>query len=135
MFCFEQCSARYTVIKMRNAMRRTSAIITVTMENSFPIKCREAIMQCYSESTPCTVSEDKWDTDKSMKHALYVLRYANRCQAEVMLNSEKIKPVSLSSYACLKASVSQSVSHQSASQSVISQSAGQYFFVRRCKPP
>ena len=49
------------------------------------------------------VSRDEWntkeDTGKSMKNALYVLWYAKRhqgtSQAEVILNSEKTKPMAL----------------------------------------
>ena len=46
------------------------------------------------------VSKDEWDTKentgKSMKNALYVLRYAKgTSRAEVTSNSEKIKPVAL----------------------------------------
>ena len=57
-------------------------------------------MQHYCESTPSAVSKDKWDTKedtgKSMKHALYILWYAKRnSQADVMSNSEKIRPIAL----------------------------------------
>ena len=62
------------------------------------------------------VSDDEWDTKedtgKSMKNALYILRYAKgTSQAEATSNSEKTKPIALAllSYACLKTSVSQSV--------------------------
>ena len=54
-----------------------------------------------AKSTPFTVSEDEWDTKedtgKSMKNALYVPRgmpKGTSC-AEVMSNSEKIKPIAL----------------------------------------
>ena len=50
-----------------------------------------------TKSTLFVVSKDEWDTKedtgKFMKNALYVLWYAkDSCQAEVMSNSEKIKP-------------------------------------------
>ena len=50
--------------------------------------------------TPFPVSKDEWDTKedtgKSMKNALYVLRYAKgTCRAEATSNSDKIKPVAL----------------------------------------
>ena len=69
-----------------------------------PLKMyKDAIMQYYLESTPCTFSKDKWDvkegTGKSMKHALYVLWYAKMHQsdqAEVMSNSERNQACSLS---------------------------------------
>ena len=65
------------------------------------VKRREAITWHYHKLTPCGVSKDKWDkkedTGKSMKHALYVLRYRmpKDTRQEATLNSEKIKPVSL----------------------------------------
>ena len=60
----------------------------------------EAITWHYLVLTPYTVSKDEWGikegTGKSMKHLLYVLRYAQGTfWAEVTLNSEKIKPVAL----------------------------------------
>ena len=53
-----------------------------------------------AKSTPFPVSKDEWDTKedtgKSMKNALYVLRYAKRHRrAEATSSSEKIKPVAL----------------------------------------
>ena len=63
---------------------------------------------CYEGKSSCAttkltlfaVSKDEWDTKedtgKSMKNALYVLQYAkSTCQAEAMLNSDKIKPITL----------------------------------------
>ena len=53
------------------------------------------------KSTPCTVSEKKWDTiegnGRFMVHALYVLWYPQKAPAQMKLclNSEKIKPVTL----------------------------------------
>jgi len=48
-----------------------------------------------------TVGKDKWnskeDTGKSLKNALYILRYAKgTSRAEATLNREKFKPVALS---------------------------------------
>ena len=61
----------------KNTTRRTSAINPVTMENSDNSYYKH-IAQCYHESTPCTVSKDKWDTKKdtgkSMKHASFILQ-------------------------------------------------------------
>ena len=62
--------------------------------------CREAITLCYHELTCIAVSKDKWDrkedTGKSMKHALYIMRYTKRHQqAEAMSNSKKIRLVAL----------------------------------------
>ena len=68
-------------------------------------------------STPFPVTKDEWDTKedigKSMKNALYILRYAKRhIQAEATLNSEKIKPVALVVIKLrLSEDNSQSVSH------------------------
>ena len=92
------------------------------MENlyDFHYKLREAITWNYCELAPCAVIKGEWDTkddtkddtSKSIKHALYVLRYVKgTCQAEAILISENIKPIALSSYACLKALVSQSIKY------------------------
>ena len=69
------------------------------------------------------VSKDEWDTKedigKSMKNALYCTYCSmpkGTSQAKAKSNSEKITPV-VSSYACLKASVSQLLT-QSVSQSL-----------------
>ena len=73
-----------------------------------------------AKSTPFPVSKDEWDTKedtgKYMRNALYVLWYAkDTCQAEVTLNSEKIKPVAL---AVIELCLSEGIQHQSVSQSV-----------------
>ena len=73
-----------------------------------------------AKSTPFAVSKDEWDTKedtgKSMKNALYILRYAKgMCLAEATSNSEKIKPVALViiELRLLKTSVSLSVTRKS----------------------
>ena len=67
---------------MKNTTRGTFAIQSQQKTQTIPHKRREAIRWHYCESTPCAVSKDKWDTkedtDKSLKHALYVLWYAKR---------------------------------------------------------
>ena len=55
---------------------------------------------CYHHINTFTASKEKWNTiediGKSIKNALYVLRYAKRhFLAEVTSNSEKIKPAVL----------------------------------------
>ena len=79
---------------------------------------------CYEEKPSCATakstlfafSKDEWDikedTGKSMKNALYVLRYAKgTSRAEAMSNSEKIKPVALAVIELrLSEGISQSVS-------------------------
>ena len=68
--------------------------------------CYEGKPSCaIAKSTLFAVSKDEWDTKedtgKSMKNALYVLRYAKRHLfwpkqlAEATSNSEKIKPVAI----------------------------------------
>ena len=70
-----------------------------------------------TKSTLFAVSKDEWDTKedtgKSMKNALYILRYAKRHQlAEATLNSEKIKPVTLAVIELrLSEGIRQSVTH------------------------
>ena len=75
--------------------------------------------RAHTKLTPFPVSKDEWDTKedtvKSMKNALYVLRYAKgTCWAEAMLNCEKIKPVAL---AVIELDLSEGIS-QSVTQSV-----------------
>ena len=64
-----------------------------------------------TKSTLFAVSKDEWDTKedtgKSIKNALYVLGYKGTCRAEVMSNSEKIKPVAL---AVIKLRLSEGIS-------------------------
>ena len=53
-----------------------------------------------TKSTPFPVSKDDWDTKedtgKSMKNALYVLRYSKRhLSGKATSNSEKINPIAL----------------------------------------
>ena len=70
-----------------------------------------------AKSTPFAVSKDEWhtkeETGKSMKNALYVLRYAKgTSRVEATSNSEKIKPISLAIIELrLSGGISQSVSH------------------------
>ena len=109
-------STRYTAVQIKNCSKSTSAIKIATMKNTDDFCFEGKLSRATAKSTPFAVSKDEWDTKedtgKSMKNALYVLQYAKRHEA--MSNSEKIKPVALavSSYACLKDSVSYSVSRK-----------------------
>ena len=67
---------------MKNNSRNASAM---AMKNRDDVhyKPREVIT-LYCESTPYTVSKDKWntkeDTDKSNKNGLYIMWYAKRAR-------------------------------------------------------
>ena len=71
------CSSRYTAVY---CLKSTSAIKIATMTNTDDFCYAKG--SHYAKSTPFTVSKDecgtKEDTGKSMKNALYVLRYARR---------------------------------------------------------
>ena len=77
---FQLCSARYAALQAKEQYEKCLCNQSSHNGKLGHYKCREAIMQRYCKSTPCTVRKDKWDTKedtgKSMKHALYVLQYA-----------------------------------------------------------
>ena len=78
------CSTRYTAVWIKSCLKSTSAIKIATMTNTDDFRNQV----CYkgkpsrviTKSTLFAVSKDEWDTKedtgKSMKNALYVLRYA-----------------------------------------------------------
>ena len=73
------CSTRYTVVRMKNCLKSTSIkIATMTNMDNFHYEGKPS--RAIAKSTLFAVSKDEWDTKedtgKSMKNALYVLRYA-----------------------------------------------------------
>ena len=79
------CSTRYTAVRIKNclkSMKSTSAIKIATMKNTDYFCFEGNPSRARAKSTPFPVSKDEWDTKedtgKSMKNALYVLRYAKR---------------------------------------------------------
>ena len=76
------CSTRYTAVRIKNCLKSTSAIKIATMKNMDNFRYEEKPSRATAKSTPFAVSKDeldtKKDTGKSMKNALYVLRYAKR---------------------------------------------------------
>ena len=71
-----------------------------TMKNTDDFHYKGKPSCATAKSTLYAVSKDEWDTKedtgKSMKNALYVLRYAKgTCRSEAKSNSDKIKPVAL----------------------------------------
>ena len=60
----------------------TSAIKIATMKNTDDFHFEGKSSRATTKSTPFAVSKDEWDTKedtgKSMKNALYILRYAKR---------------------------------------------------------
>ena len=76
------CSTHYAAVQIQNCLKSTSAIKTATMTNTDNF-CYEGKPSCaIAKSTLFAVSKDERDTKKgtgkSMKIALYVLRYAKR---------------------------------------------------------
>ena len=68
--------------EFKNCLKSTSAIKIATVTNTDDF-CYEGKPSCaIAKSTLFAVSKDEWDTEedtgKSMKNALYVLRYAKR---------------------------------------------------------
>ena len=76
------CSTHYTAIRIKNQSKSTSAIKVVTMKYTDEFHYEGKPSHATAKSTPFAVSKDEWDTKedsgKSMKNALYVLRYAKR---------------------------------------------------------
>ena len=80
--CCRLCSTRYTAIRIKNCLKSTSAIKIATMKNTDDFRFEGKPSRARAKSTHFPVSKDEWDTKedagKSMKNALYVLRYAKR---------------------------------------------------------
>ena len=78
--CCWLCSIRYRAVRIKNCSKSTSAIKIATMKNTDDFQYEGKPSRAIAKST--AVSKDEWDTKedtgKSMKNALYVLRYAKR---------------------------------------------------------
>ena len=73
------CSTRYTAVRIKNCSKSTSAIKIATMTNTDDFRYKGKPSCAIAKSTLFTVSKYEWeDTGKSMKNALYLLRYAKR---------------------------------------------------------
>ena len=82
MFRCRLCSTSYTAVRFKNCSKSTSAIKIATMKNTDDFHFEGKPSRATTKSTLFAVSKDEWDTKedtgKSMKNALYVLRYAKR---------------------------------------------------------
>ena len=76
------CSTHYKAVRIKNCLKSTSAIKITNMKNMDDFCFKGKPSRATAKSTPFAVSKDEWDTKedtgKSMKNALYVLRYAKR---------------------------------------------------------
>ena len=76
------CSTRYTAVRIKNCLKSISEIKIATMKNMDDFHYEGKPSCATDKLTPFAVSKDEWDTKedtgKSMKNALYVLRYAKR---------------------------------------------------------
>ena len=76
------CSTCYTAVLIKNCLKSTSAIKISTMKNTDDFHYEGKPSRATAKSTLSAVSKDEWDTKedtgKSIKNALYVLRYAKR---------------------------------------------------------
>ena len=79
---YRLCSTCYTAVRIKNCFKSTSAVKIATMKNIDDFRYGGKPSRATAKSTPFAVSKDEWDTKKntgkSMKNALYVLRYAKR---------------------------------------------------------
>ena len=80
--CCRLFSTRYTAVRIKNCLKSTSAIKIATMTNADDFHYEGKPSRAIAKATLFAVSKDEWntkeDTGKSMKNALYVLRYAKR---------------------------------------------------------
>ena len=80
--CCRLGSTRYTAVQIKNCLKSTSAIKTATIKNTDDFRYEGKPSRAITKSTIFAVRKDEWDikkdTGKSMKNALYVLRYAKR---------------------------------------------------------
>ena len=76
------CSTCYTAVRIKSCLKSISAIKIAMMKNTDYFRFEGKPSRATAKSTPFPVSKDEWDTKedtgKSMKNALYVLRYAKR---------------------------------------------------------
>ena len=74
------CSTHYTTVQIKNWLKSTSAIKIASMTNTDDFCYKGKPSRVIAKSTLFDVSKDEWDTKedtgKSMKNALYILRYA-----------------------------------------------------------
>ena len=79
---YQLCSTHYTAIRIKNCLKSAFAIKIATMKNTDNFHFERKPSCACAKLTPFPVSKDEWDTKedtgKSMKNALYVLRYAKR---------------------------------------------------------
>ena len=80
--CCGLCSIHCTAVRIKNCLKSTSAIKIATMKNMDDFCYKGKPSRATTISTLFVVSEDEWDTKedagKSMKNALYELRYAKK---------------------------------------------------------
>ena len=103
------CSTHYTAVQIKNCSKSTPTIKIATMKNTDDFHYKRKPSHATAKSTLFAVSKDEWDTKedtgKSMKNALYILRYAKRHLSGQ--SNEKVKPVAL---AVIKLHLSEGIS-------------------------
>ena len=77
------CSTHYTAVQIKNSVfEKHLCNRSNRYENTDDFRCEGKPSRATTKSTLFAVSKDEWetkeDTGKSMKNALYVLRYAKR---------------------------------------------------------
>ena len=76
------CSTRSTAVRTKNCSKNTFAIKTATMKNTDNFRYERKPSCATAKLIFFAVSKDEWDTKddtgKSMKNALYILRYVKR---------------------------------------------------------
>ena len=76
------CSTHYTAVRINYCAKSTFAVKVATMKNTDDFQYERKPSRVTTKWILFVVSKDEWDTKedagKSMKNALYVLRYAKR---------------------------------------------------------
>ena len=76
------CSTCYIAVQIKNCSKSTSTIKIATMKNTDDFHYEGKPSHATTKLTLFAVSKDEWDTKedtgKSMKNALYILRYVKR---------------------------------------------------------
>jgi len=93
MFRFQLCSTCYIAVWINSCLKSFFAMKVTAMGN---FHCEKKLSFATTKLTLFAVSKEldtKEDTVKSIKNALYVLRYTKK--APLVLNNEKIEPIYL----------------------------------------
>ena len=73
LYC-QLCSTHYTVVRIKNCSKSTSAIKVATMKNTDDFHYEGKPLRTTTKLTPFAVSQDEWDTKEV--HEKFIVRTA-----------------------------------------------------------